>query len=77
MDPGINQPGGWNQKDELMEGCNLALYGRGDHSKEEVLTLSDRQKMAFRQALMTDDGSLPYPCILVCIVRCLHQTGRT
>ena len=52
MDPGINQPGGHNQKDELMEGCNLALYGRGDHLTEEVLTLRDKQKMTFRQLLL-------------------------
>lgn len=49
MDPGINQPGGHNQKDELMEGCNLALYGRGDHLAQEVLTWRDKQKMIFRQ----------------------------
>ncbi len=48
MDPGINLPGGHNQKDELIEGCNLALYGRGDHLSEEVLTLRDKQKMTFR-----------------------------
>ncbi len=48
MDPGINRPGGHNQKDELMEGSNLALYGRSDHSKEEVLTARDKQKMILR-----------------------------
>lgn len=51
MDPGINQPGGHNQRDELMEGSNLALYGRGDHLTEEVLTFGDKQSMTLRQAL--------------------------
>ncbi len=49
MDPGINRPGGHNQRDELLEGQNLALYGRADHSQQQPLTLLDKQKMGVRQ----------------------------